>query len=126
TVDVSDVYAGSNATVDCNGATAGSGLPASLAGGGTLNCTYSVDLAAATDGNNVAKATLSNSPSGTTDFTSAPVPVAFGAPTSEIDETITVADTVPAGSYCTGLNTPVTGCTAALAGTGPPSGTVSA
>jgi hypothetical protein len=126
TVDVSDVYAATNASVDCNGATAGTGLPASLAGGGTLNCTYSVDLGAATNGNNVATATLSNSPSGTTNFASAPVPVTFGAPTSEIDETINVADTVPAGSYCTGLNTPITGCTTALAGTGPPSGTVSA
>jgi hypothetical protein len=126
TVDVSDVYAATNASVDCNGATAGTGLPASLAGGGTLNCTYSVDLGAATNGNNVATAALSNSPSGTTNFVSDPVAVTFDKPTSEIDESINVADTVPAGSYCTGLNTPVTGCTAALAGTGPPSGTVSA
>jgi hypothetical protein len=126
-VDVSDVYAATNAAVDCNGATAGSGLPATLSGGGTLNCTYSLDLAAATNGNNVATATVHNVPSGTTNFTSSAVPVTFGStPAVETDETVNVTDTVPAGSYCTGLNTPVTGCTLALAGTGPPAGSISA
>ena len=126
TVNVSDVYAATNATVDCNGATAGSGLPASLAGGGTLNCTYSVDLGAATNGNNVATATMTNVPSGTTDFVSSPVAVTFGNPTTETDETVNVSDTVPAGSFCTGLNAPVVGCTLAMVGTGPPSGSITA
>lgn len=124
TVDVTDVYAGNNAAVDCNGATAGTGLPTTLAGGGTLNCTYSVDLGSAVNGNNVATAVLTNVPSGTTNFASDPVPVSFTNPTTETDETINVADTVPAGSYCTGTNTPVAGCTSA--GTGPPSGSITA
>ena len=120
-VTVSDVYAGNAATVDCTG-----GLPQDLAGGGTLNCTYSVDLPSALNGNNVATATLTNVPSGTTDFTSNSAGVTFSNPTSEIDETIAVSDTVPAGSYCTGVNAPVVGCSAGMVGTGPPSGNVSA
>lgn len=124
TVNVTDVYAGTNATVDCNGATAGSGLPASLAGGSSLNCTYEVSLASAANGNNVATATMTNVPSGTTDFVSDPAGVTFTNPTTEIDESIAVTDTVPAGSYCTGAGTPNSGCTAGMVGTGPPSGTV--
>jgi hypothetical protein len=119
---VSDVYAGNNATVDCNGASAGNGLPTSISAGGTVTCSYSVDIAGPTNGNNVATATLQNSPSGTTNFTSAPVPVTFGAPTSEIDESINVADTVPAGAVCTGTDAPVTGCTPGS----PPSGSITA
>ena len=126
-VNVTDVYAGTNASVDCNGLTAGTGLPTNIAGGETLNCTYVVDLGnTLTNGNNVATATITNVPSGHHDFTSNSVAVSFVNPTTEIDETVNVSDTVPAGSFCTGLNTPATGCTVANAGTGPPSGSITA
>jgi len=69
---------------------------------------------------------MTNVPSGTTNFASAPTAVTFGNPTTETDETLNVTDTVPAGSYCTGLNAPVTGCTVAMVGTGPPSGSITA
>ncbi len=126
-VNVTDVYAAVGAAVDCNGATAGTGLPVNIAGGETLNCTYVVDLGnTLTNGSNVATATMTNVPSGTHNFTSNTVGVTFTTPTTETDETVNVTDTVPAGSFCTGLNTPATGCTVANAGTGPPSGSITA
>ena len=96
TVDVTDIYAGNAATVDCNGATAGAGVPTSLAGGGTLNCTYTVALGSKVTGINTATAALTNNDGSTTNFTGTAEVVAgdWATPDVETDESITVDDTV--------------------------------
>jgi fimbrial isopeptide formation D2 family protein len=134
---VSDVVTvGINASVDCNGGTAGDGLPATVPANGTLNCSYHAGLPDATTRTNTATATQQNYDyssgsavaSGTTDYSTGAVSVNFaGVVPTETDESIVASDTftssLPAGAtLCTGLNTPVTGC---LAGS-PPSGTVNA
>ena len=86
-------------SIDCNGEAAGSGLPASIAAGASLVCTYSAALPDGTDRNNKAAATSTTAGIGEGSHT---VPVAFGAPTSEVDECIDVSDTVegPLGEVC--------------------------
>lgn len=85
-VDVGGVAA----TVDCPTVT----FPTTLASGATLNCTYS----AALPNSSTRTVTATVAASGLWRSSSASTSVAFGAPTSEIDETATVSDTrVPAG-----------------------------
>ncbi len=84
-----------------------------LDAGETLRCPYTLTTAA--NGNNTGTARLTNvgtANPAVTLFNSATVPVAFGAPTTEIDESITVSDNVPVGQVCSGLNLPISGCTA--------------
>lgn len=90
-LSVVDVISGGfNATVSCPAFV----VPA----GGSLVCTYEAPLADAEQRINTATATLTNghSVSGTAD-------VVFGSPTTVIDGTVTVTDTVtcPAGFTCT-------------------------
>lgn len=92
--------------VDC-----GVTFPYTLVGGDTLNCTYSADLADATDRTNTATAELQNYDyhfeddavvSGTTDF-SGTADVDFdGAAMEEVDECIDVTDTLQGdlGTVC--------------------------
>jgi hypothetical protein len=77
------------AAVDCNGATEGNGLPASIAAGGTLECTYSAELPDGTPRTNKATASSTTAGIGPGSGTAA---VAFGAPSEEVDECITVSD----------------------------------
>lgn len=96
--DVSDVVSGAGAaSVDC-----GVSFPYQLAAGSTLTCSYSGALPDAASRINTATATLQNysydplgsgTPSGTTDF-SGSAAVTFGAPTTEVDASITVSDPV--------------------------------
>lgn len=75
----------------------GVSFPFDLPGGGYLNCTYSLDLGAATDGTNVASANLSSG----TSFSGSAL-VTFGDPTTEIDPIVTITDTLtcPEGFEC--------------------------
>ncbi len=85
------------ASVDC-----GVTFPYSLAAGGTLTCSYSLDLPNADSRTNTATATLQNydydehgvgTASGTTDFTGSAAVTFASATVTEVDETITVTDT---------------------------------
>lgn len=79
---ITDVAGGVTATVDCS-------LPYTLAAGATLNCTYTADLTGAMNGTNTVTVVTSTPKveGGTAwkDYT-------FGAPTTEVDECINVAD----------------------------------
>lgn len=88
---VTDMFAGYGATVMCASSVV---LP-----GTTTTCHYEITLPSAIDGTNVATVTMAN---GTAYSPTAAV--TFGAPTSEIDATATVVDTVtcPEGFTCTG------------------------
>ncbi len=86
----------------------GVSLPYALGSGATLHCTYAASLPDASSRTNEATATLQNhdydssmnpTPGGTTDF-SGSAPVAFGDPTSVVDECAEVTDTY-AGSLGT-------------------------
>ena len=82
---ISDVLSGGEAVaVDC-----GEALPVVIPSGGSLNCHYAVDLAAAYNGINTVEVT-----SGTDNVEdgSAEASFNFGAPTSETDECISVSD----------------------------------
>ena len=80
--------------------------PVAIAAGDTITCDYVVTLAGKTTGTNVATATLQNVSSGTTNFTGSASVNDFGAPTTVIDESITVTDTY-GGSTVTGtVNAP--------------------
>ena len=109
-----------NATVDCNGASAGNGLPATVpaksgAVNGTLTCSYSASLPDATTRTNTATATQQNydyasngaaTAAGTTN-SSGTASVAFSStPTSEIDESILAEDNVDLTKVCTGATCP--------------------
>ena len=103
---ISDVVSGVGAaTVTCSVS-----FPYTLAAGGTLNCAYSASLPNADSRTNTATATLQNysydylmngTPTGTTDF-SGSANVVFGAPTTEVDESIDVSDpdAVLLGTVC--------------------------
>ena len=139
---VADVMAGGfNGTVDCNGATAGNGLPATVpakagAVNGTLSCTYTVTgLPDASTRLNTATATQQNydyasdgtaAAAGTTPYSGTASASFAGATITEIDESITVTDNVDLTKVCTGANLPVAGCHAPSDAGYPPSGTVSA
>lgn len=93
-VDVKDVIekAGESdiaGAVDCNGETAGTGLPATIAAGGTLTCTYTASLPDASERTNKATATSTTAGIGAGSGTAK---VAFGAPSKEVDECVTVSD----------------------------------
>lgn len=93
-VNVTDVIekAGSSdiaVSVDCNGETAGSGLPASISAGGTLICAYSSPLPDASSRTNKATATSTTKGIAPGSGTAA---ITFGAPTSEVDECVDVSD----------------------------------
>ncbi|MDZ7377592.1 MAG: hypothetical protein ONB13_13365 [candidate division KSB1 bacterium] len=79
---ITDVADGVTATVDC-------ALPYTLAAGATLNCNYSADLSGAINGTNTVTVVTSTPKveggTATKDY-------AFGAPTTEFDECITVTD----------------------------------
>jgi hypothetical protein len=92
-VTVTDDYAGISATVNCPSAT--------VAAESSLVCTYSIDLASAIEGDNVATATLGNG----TSFDSDPVAVTFGAPDVDTDASVTIDDvlTCPEGFICSEL-----------------------
>jgi len=135
TVTISDVYTGGGTLLigQCTVSGGDTGNVANpytdLDAGETVTCPYTITLTSvpSASATNTATATLANIPSGTTAFSSSAKTVTFGAPTTEIDETITISDTVPAGAVCTGTNTPVTGCTAGNPPpTGVPSGTLTA
>lgn len=92
--DVSDAFGGSPASVDCGT------FPATIAAGGSLECTYAIDLDDAIEGTNTATATQQNfaraangstSPSGTTDYDGSAA-VAFGEPTTRVDGCVNVTD----------------------------------
>jgi hypothetical protein len=78
-----------SANVDCNGAEEGNGLPATIASHGELTCTYSADLP-----NGDARTNTATADSTTPGITegSGTATVQFGAPTSEVDECVTVSD----------------------------------
>lgn len=83
---VSDsISGGITPTANC-----GVSFPYTLASKGTLNCTYSASLPDGTNRTNTASAT-----SGTPDVGngSGNAPVTFGAPTTEVNKTVTVDDT---------------------------------
>jgi hypothetical protein len=133
TVTISDNYTGGGtlAIGQCTVSGGDTGNVANpytdLDAGETVTCPYTITLTSLTGGTNTATATLNNVPSGTTGFSSAAKTVAFGSPTIETDESVTISDTVPPGSVCTGTNLPVTGCTAGSPPpTGVPSGTLTA
>ncbi|MCZ7544386.1 MAG: hypothetical protein M5R40_13030 [Anaerolineae bacterium] len=95
---VSDIVSGGiGATVDC-----GVSFPYTLAGYGTLNCTYNASLPDASFRTNTATATRQNysydylmnpTPVGTTDISSAPANVDFSNATiNEVDECANVSD----------------------------------
>jgi len=88
---VSDVVSGGiDGNVDC-----GVSFPYTLAAGGTLTCSYTAALPDATDRTNTATATLQNTPSGTTDFSSDPVDVSFANATrTDVDGSVTVDDSL--------------------------------
>jgi hypothetical protein len=102
---VSDVVSGPlPASVDC-----GVTFPHSLAAAGTLTCRYSRALPNGDDRTNTATATLQNhsydptgaaTATGTTDF-SGSAAVTFGAPTTEVDKSITVSDPAAGGTVGT-------------------------
>jgi uncharacterized repeat protein (TIGR01451 family) len=88
-------------------------FPFTLSAGQTLTCDYEADLPDASTRTNTATATLQNhsydeegaaTPSGTTSFTGSAAVDFAGAVTSEIDECITVTDTIkgPLGTVCAG------------------------
>ena len=83
---VSDVVSvGINAPVDC-----GVTFPYVLASGGTLECTYETDLPDGTSRTNTATVTTS----GAVDGGTATAPVTFGDPTTVVNDTINVTDSV--------------------------------
>jgi uncharacterized repeat protein (TIGR01451 family) len=59
----------------------------------SIDCTYSADLPDGANRTNTATATLQNSPSGTTDF-SGTADVTFGDPTTVVNASVNVTDTV--------------------------------
>ncbi len=81
-VQIVDSYGGAPATVDC-GAFAGT-----LAAGASLTCAYTVALAAAFDGTNVATVTTTGGVPGGT----ASAEVTFGAPATTVDDCVSVTD----------------------------------
>jgi hypothetical protein len=104
-VDVTDeVSTGIAAAVDCNGADAGTGLPATIAAGATLTCTYGATLPDGTNRTNTATATSTTPKIMPGSGTAA---VTFGAPTVELDKCVDATDdkvdlSVPAtlGTVC--------------------------
>jgi hypothetical protein len=89
-VTVEDVVSPAiTASVDCNGAAAGTGVPATIAPGGTLNCTYTTALPDGTSRTNTATADSTTTGIHEGSGTAA---VTFGDPTNELDECITVTD----------------------------------
>ena len=87
---VTDVISGGVGSVPVN---CGVSFPYSLAASGTLNCTYSSALPDGSARTNTATATLQNTPSGTTNFSSSAVNITFpSTPTTEVDECVTVID----------------------------------
>jgi hypothetical protein len=114
-VSVTDLLPGDiSATVVCPDVTA---FPYELEPGGELECAYIGTLPARVDGTNTAIATLQNydfrfdddpdgpvaDPDSTTDFVGT-APYVFGDPTTEIDECITMSDSLagPLGVVCAG------------------------
>jgi hypothetical protein len=102
---VSDVVSG----VGAASVTCGVTFPYVLAAGNTLTCTYTRSLPDAASRTNTATATLQNysydslgsgTASGTTDF-SGSATVTFGAPTSLVDDSISVSDPVAGGTLGT-------------------------
>lgn len=100
------------ASVDC-----GVSFPYSLAAGGDLICTYSLDLPAANDQNNTATATRQNydydssgagTESGTTDVSGSHSVTFSATPSDEVDECISVDDSYAGhlGSACIGDTLP--------------------
>jgi hypothetical protein len=77
--------------VDCNGEGAGNGLPAMIAAGGDLVCTYSRSLPDGTSRTNTATATSTTPGIGDGEGTA---PIEFGAPSETIDECIQVTDSL--------------------------------
>jgi hypothetical protein len=134
TVTISDVYTGGG-TLSIGQCTVAGGDTGNVANpytdldaGETVTCPYTVTLTSvpSASATNTATATLANIPSGTTAFSSTAKTVTFGAPTTEVDETVAISDSY-AGPVCNGLNTPVNGCTAGNPPpTGVPSGTLTA
>lgn len=93
---LADVFETIDATIDCGDTV----FPATIAANGSLTCSYSIGLDAATDGTNTATATQQNYAfasdaskvdNGTTDY-SGTAAVAFGDPTSLVDDCIYVTD----------------------------------
>lgn len=76
-------------SVDCNGETAGTGLPASIPAKGTLECTYTASLPDGSERTNRATATSTTKGIGAGSGTAA---VKFGEPTATVDECIVVSD----------------------------------
>jgi hypothetical protein len=87
---VADVVSGVGA-VGCN---CGVSFPYELAAGATLECGYSTALPNADSRTNTATATLQNTPRGTTDFSGTAAVSFAGAAMNEVDECITVDDTL--------------------------------
>jgi hypothetical protein len=105
---ITDLYAGATAGIvsNCMKGAVPVTPPVAIAAGDTITCNYVATLAGKTTGTNVATATLQNVSSGTTNFTGSASVSDFGAPTTVIDESITVTDTY-GGSTVTGtVNAP--------------------
>jgi hypothetical protein len=70
--------------------------------GGSLECTYSLDLPDGTERTNTATATLQNTPSGTTDFSGSADVTFIEVDPAEVDECIQVDDSFagPLGTVC--------------------------
>jgi hypothetical protein len=103
---VADAAGGIAGTVDC-----GVAFPHLLAPGGTLTCSYSVDLPSAAPRTNRATATLQNfaygadgssAPTGTSDFSGTAEVDFSGAGVSQVDECVDVEDSLqgPLGTVC--------------------------
>jgi hypothetical protein len=89
-VTVADVISNNiTAAVDCNGDTAGTGLPATIPAGGDLTCTYSAALPDGTSRTNTA--TADSTTFGITEG-SGNADVTFGNPTTEKDGCVDVSD----------------------------------
>ena len=90
-VSVTDMLDSSGpAVVVCPG-----GLPQALAGGATLVCTYSASPGGTSDSLNTATVTTNGAVSGGSDDAA----VVWGAPTTVVNDSVSVDDTYPAGDF---------------------------
>ena len=108
TVNVTDSYQGTAvpaANISCTVSGGDTGAVSNpytdLDAGESLACTWFLDLSGPTTGTNTATAQLTNSPSGTTNFTGTAVLASFGNPTTKVNETVNATDIFKPGALGT-------------------------